>query len=157
MRKDIITPAGQEGKLPQSRWIDVENLARVEFTSEDAAHPIESALRAGAGPGWLATQPGPQTIRLFFDTPVRLRQIYLEFLEKETSRTQEFVLRWSPDQGRTYSEIVRQQFNFNPPGTVSEREEYQVELASVTALELVITPDIGGSDIRASLARMLLA
>ena len=157
MRKDIITSASQEGKRPQSRWIDVENLARVELSSEDAAHPIESALRAGAGPGWRAEQPGTQTIRLIFDTPVQLRQVYLEFTENEVPRTQEFLLRWSSDQGQTYREIVRQQFNFNPPGTTSEREEYQVNISGVTTLELNLIPAIGRSDVRASLAQLLLA
>jgi hypothetical protein len=157
MRKEIINPASQEGKPKLSHWIDVEHLARVELSSEDAGYPIDTALHAGTGPGWVAAQPGPQTIRLIFDSPLLLRQVYLEFHEKTTARTQEFTLRWSPDQGRSYREIVRQQFNFNPPGTTSEREEYQVDLPEVTILELNLTPDISGSDARASLARLLLA
>ena len=157
MRKSILTPAPQEGQPPQSRWIDVENLAQVELSSEDAAHPIESALRIGPGPGWLAAEPGPQIIRLIFDNPVRLRQVYLEFLENDVARTQEFVLRWSPDRGRNYQDIVRQQYNFNPPGTTKEREEYQVDLSGVTVIELNLTPAMGQSGVRASLARLLLA
>ncbi|HEY5512159.1 MAG TPA: hypothetical protein VIK40_00815 [Geomonas sp.] len=157
MRKDIITPESQGGKSSGLQWIDVENLARTEISSEDAAHPIESALRSGAGPGWRAAQPGPQTIRLIFDAPIKLRLVRVEFHEPEVARTQEFVLRWSADQGRTYREIVRQQYNFNPPGTTSEQEEYEVDLAGVTALELGITPAMGRSDVRASLAQLLLA
>jgi hypothetical protein len=159
MRKDIINPVSQEAKPSQSRWLDVENLARVEITSEDSAHPIDSALQtdAAAGPGWRAAQPGPQTIRIIFDAPTKLRQIYLEFVEKDATRTQEFVLRWSPDQGKSFTEIVRQQYNFNPPSTISEREEYQVDLAGVTLLELNIVPAIDRSEVRASLARLLLA
>jgi hypothetical protein len=64
--------------------------------------------------------PGPQTIRLVFDKPQKLRRIWLKFEETEIKRTQEFVLRWSPDGGRSYREIVRQQWNFSPPET--ERE-----------------------------------
>jgi hypothetical protein len=157
MRKSLINPASQEVKPSQSHWIDVENLARVELSSEDPAHPIESALSTSAGPGWLAAQPGAQTIRISFDTPVQLRQIYLEFIEKGVSRTQEFVLRWSPDQGQTFREIVRQQYNFNPPETSNEKEEYRVDLSGVTVLELNIDPAQGRSDVRASLARLLLA
>jgi hypothetical protein len=156
MRKEIITPESH-GKLSGLQWLDVENLARVEQSSEDAVHPIESALRPGAGPGWRAALPGPQTIRLIFDAPITLRLVRLEFREQEVTRTQEFVLRWSPDQGRSYREIVRQQYNFNPPGTTSELEDYKVDLAGVTALELNITPALGRSDIRASLAQLLLA
>ncbi|PYV72771.1 MAG: hypothetical protein DMG96_25045, partial [Acidobacteria bacterium] len=75
-----------------------------------------------------------------------------EYREKrETARTQEFVLRWSSDGGNSFREIVRQQWNFSPPNTVCEIEEYQVELSNVTALELVIVPDISRGTTRASL------
>jgi hypothetical protein len=46
---------------------------------------------------------------------------------------------------------VRQQWNFSPPNTTIEIEEYRVELSDVTVLELAITPDIGGGSARASL------
>ena len=80
-----------------------------------------------------------------------LRRIALVFEEKETARTQEFVLRWSPDGGRSFREIVRQQWNFSPPETKRETEEYHVELSDVTVLELVIVPDISRGAARASL------
>ncbi len=95
--------------------------------------------------------PGTQTIRLLFDQPQRLRRISLVFEETETARTQEFVLRWSPDGGRSFREIVRQQWNFSPPNTTREIEEYHVELSDVTVLELVIVPDISRGAARASL------
>jgi len=157
MRKEIINQSSPETKPSQSRWIDVENLARVEISSEDAAYPIESALRMATGAGWRAEKPGSQTIRLIFDTPIQLRQVYLEFNESQVARTQEFVLRWSADQGQNFREIVRQQYNFNPPGTTSEQEEYQVDLSGVTTLELNIIPAQGRQDVKASLTRFLLA
>jgi hypothetical protein len=46
---------------------------------------------------------------------------------------------------------VRQQWNFSPPDTVREVEEYQVELSDVTVLELIIVPDITRGSARASL------
>jgi hypothetical protein len=46
---------------------------------------------------------------------------------------------------------VRQQWNFSPPNTTREIEEYNVQLSDVTALELVIVPDIGRGTARASL------
>ena len=79
-----------------------------------------------------------------------LRHISLVFEETETTRTQEFVLRWSSDGGRSFREIVRQQWNFSPPETIREVEEYHVELSEVTVLELIITPDISGEMARAS-------
>ena len=79
------------------------------------------------------------------------------FQEDERERTQEFVLRWSPDGGQTYQEIVRQQYNFSPPGSAREVEDYAVDLKEVTALELKIVPDISGGSARASLAQLRLA
>jgi hypothetical protein len=43
-------------------------------------------------------------------------------------------LRWSADGGRSVKEILRQQWNFSPPDSIREVEEYQVELSGVTVL-----------------------
>ena len=81
----------------------------------------------------------------------------LVFQENDRERTQQFVLRWSSDAGRSYREIVRQQYNFSPPDTTSECEDYTVELAGLTALELTIVPDISGGTACASLNQLRLA
>ena len=150
MRKRLITPSPQDAAAHDG-WLDLDHLAAVEVTSEDKDYPVESALVAGEMRGWRAAEPGIQTIRLIFDQPQRLTRIALVFEETETSRTQEFVLRWSPDGGRSFREIVRQQWNFSPPDTIHEVEEYRVELSGVTVLELVIVPDISRGAARASL------
>ena len=49
------------------------------------------------------------------------------------------------------TEIVRQQWNFSPPETERETEDYAVELSDVTVLELNIAPDKSGGEARASL------
>jgi hypothetical protein len=79
------------------------------------------------------------------------------FKETETSRTQEFVLRWRSEADQGFREIVRQQWNFSPPQTGREIEDYRVDLASVKVLELVIVPDIGGGSAYASLENLRLA
>ena len=79
------------------------------------------------------------------------------FQEDEQERTQEFVLRWSPDGGQSYREIVRQQYNFSPPEAAREVEDYDVDLGGVTALELKIVPDISDGSARASLAQLRVA
>jgi hypothetical protein len=104
-----------------------------------------------------AAAPGNQTLRLVFDQPQKLRCISLAFEENEIARTQEFVLRWSPDGGNSTKKIVRQQWNFSPPESTREVEEYQVELSSVTVIELVINPNIGGGLARASLKSLRLS
>src|SRR5262249_30701602 len=107
MRKRVVSAAPKEISPPDQEWLNLEQLASVEITSEDATHPIESALLPGRESGWRAGQAGEQTIRLIFDQPLRLRRIWLLFTESEVERTQEFVLRWSADGGRSFREIVR--------------------------------------------------
>jgi hypothetical protein len=46
---------------------------------------------------------------------------------------------------------------FSPPGAIREVEEYQVELANVIVLELVIKPNIGGGLACASLKDLRLS
>jgi hypothetical protein len=91
-----------------------------------------------------------------FDEPQALRKVQLEFEEESRERTPEFVLRWSGDGGRSYREILRQQYTFSPPGATREIEDYFVNLQGVTVLELSIVPDISRGDARASLARLWL-
>ncbi len=157
MRKRIIGHGPRAVSVAGHGWLDLERLAQVEITSEDADLPIESALIPSIGSGWRAVQPGKQTIRLLFDEPLRLTRIHLVFHEGERERTQEFVLRWSSDGGQSYREIVRQQYNFSPPDAAREVEDYDVDLDGVTALELQIVPDISGGSTRASLAELRLA
>ncbi len=157
MRKRIIPPVQQDTSPPGEDWLDLERLTQVEITSEDAAHPIESALLPGRGSGWRAAGPGEQTVRLLFTHPQRLRRIWQQFVEPVTERTQEFVLRWSPDGGQSFREIVRQQWNFSPQGATYETEDHRVDLSGVTVLELIIIPDISRGDARASLAQLCLA
>lgn len=157
MRKRILAPVQQPSPTADQNWLDIEQLAEVELTSEDSVHPIESALLAGGHSGWRAEAPGEQTIRLVFASPLDLRRIWLSFIETDTQRTQEFVLRWSPDGGKSFQEIVRQQWNFSPQGATCETEEYHVDLSAVTMLELNIIPDTTGGKAVASLAQLRLA
>jgi hypothetical protein len=86
-----------------------------------------------------------------------LKCISLVFEENETGRTQEFVLRWSPNGDSSLKEIVRQQWNFSPPESTREVEEYRVDLSNVSVLELIIKPNIGGGVARASLKNLQLS
>jgi hypothetical protein len=157
MRKRIINQSSEAPSSANEDWLDLGRLAQVEISSEGAGHPIESALTVDGGPGWLAGESGEQTIRLLFDEPQALRHIQLVFEEGKRERTQEFVLRWSADSGRSYREILRQQYTFSPPGATREAEDYVVNLQGVTVLELRIVPDISRGDARASLIRLRLA
>ena len=124
MRKRLVTPTPKDAPHLDEDWLDLGRIAVVEVTSEDKDCPVESALVVGELRGWRAADSGTQTIRLIFDEPQRLARISLVFEETEAERTQEFVLRWSPDSGRSFREIVRQHWNFSPPETIREVEEY---------------------------------
>jgi hypothetical protein len=114
----------------------------VEVTSEDVNFPIESVFGSKDGPGWRASRPGEQQIRIIFDQPVTLHRTHLRFDEANAERTQEFVLRWCSATGGAATEIVRQQWNFSPAGSTTEIENYIVDLDAVSVLELVIYPDL---------------
>ena len=157
MHKRLITPIPQAGKPRDEGWLNLDRAAVVEVTSEEKDYPVEAALIVGELRGWRAADSGTQTIRLIFDEPQRLTRIALVFEETETERTQEFVLRWSGDGGRSFREIVRQQWNLSPPQTIREVEVYHVEVADVAVLELVIVPDISRGSARASLKSLRLS
>jgi hypothetical protein len=136
-----------------SEWMDLATLARLEITSEDPEHPIEFALNAD-NKFWRAAEDGEQTIRVLFDAPQNISRISLLFEENTVSRTQQFSLSWQRV-GEASVELVRQQFNFSPPGTTQEREDYQFSLEQVSVLKLVIIPDVG-KPARASLTHLLV-
>ncbi len=141
---------------PAKAWLDIEQIARAEVTSEDPQYPVEFAFNREPGLGWRAARPGPQTIRLIFDEPQRLRRISLRFSESNTERRQEFTLRWFEEQNGSPREITRQQWNFSPSGSSSEIEDYRVNLEAVRILELIIDPDSGKGQAVAALAEWRL-
>ena len=149
VRKAII----QQAREIPSQWMDLAAITRLEITSEDPEHPIEYALSPDSR-FWRAAEDGEQTIRVFFDTPQNISCISLLFEEKALSRTQEFSLSWQQN-GKPSVELVRQQYNFSPPNTTQEHEEYKFSLAQVSALELIIIPDVG-KPARASLTHLLV-
>jgi hypothetical protein len=150
--QEVLAREPEAASASSTDWLDLQALVKAEATSEDPAHPIEAALGPVPTGGWQALHEGPQAIRLVFSKPQSIKRIHLEFHESEIERTHEFVLRWSPNRGQSYQKIVRQQFNFSPLGATTEREEYTVDLDSVTRLELSIIPNIGGPPVRATLA-----
>lgn len=156
MHKRIIS--AQQELFPQEQdWLDLEGLVEIEMTSEEAAHPIESALSDCEGTGWRAEKPGRQTLRLIFLESRPVHKIRLVFQEFEVKRTQEYVLRWSKGAGQPFHEIVRQQWNFSPEGANTEIETHVVELHNAKILELVIVPDNKNPHAIASLTQLRIA
>src|ERR1700729_3783477 len=92
MRKSIVTPNPATKTPISDNWRDLERIARVEITSEDATFPIENALGKKVTTGWRAATTGPQVIRLLFDEPLNIRRILLHFVERAAERSQEFAI-----------------------------------------------------------------
>jgi hypothetical protein len=160
MRKQLATRTGgshRAGPLSGDQWLNLDALASVEVTSENREFPIENALLPARESPWRAAEPGEQTIRLLFDQPQPVHRIRLQFDNPYRECTQEFVVRWAAHSEGPFQEIVRQQWNFSPPNSVRELEDYRVNLDKVSVLELSITPDIRDPSALASLSQMRLA
>ncbi|MGC8549029.1 MAG: hypothetical protein ACP5M4_04945 [Acidobacteriaceae bacterium] len=154
MWKEIVGhKAIAEKKHDDDDWMALEKISRAQLTSEDPGFPLENALSlhaVGHEKGWKAHEAGPQTITLTFLQPVKLRRIFLRFVEREHARMQEFSLRYVTQAGMQ-QEMVRQQWNFSTGGSTEEVEDYTVELDGVTRLELRIEPDVGRDKVMATL------
>ncbi len=158
LRKHLLTdhPIGQVAEPGEK---DIAALATVGVTSEATDYPIDNAFDSHRGPGgsrWVAGAPGPQRLLLTFDAPQTLRRLRLEVEEHEVSRTQDLQVAISRDGGHTYQTLLRQEYNFSPPGTTFEREEWAIPAEGVTHLQLVITPDKGGAPCYATLTTLAL-
>lgn len=151
LRKRLLDQITATSRPPGEK--DIEALATVAVTSEAPGHPLENAFDDRRGPGgsrWIAADPGEQALIIAFDVPQTIREISLEVEEVEVSRSQELQLALSRDGGRTYQEVVRQEYNFAPPGTTFEREQWGVNGDGITHVRLVLKPDKSGRPCRAS-------
>jgi hypothetical protein len=162
LRKQIL-PAepgvhrGAPGKTRDPDAKDIPALATVLVTSESPEHPVDNLFDGRDGPGgtrWIASADGEQTLILSFDTPQLIREVSLETEELETSRTQSLTLSLSRDGGRTYRELLRQEFTFSPPDTTFERESWRVPGEGVTHLRVMVLPDKGHAPVRATLTSL---
>ncbi len=141
MRKQITEQGTQQGSQT-GNWLDLEQLAAVEVSSEAQGFPIENALVAGKTGGWAAANTGRATVTLRFDTPQPVSGVFLHFQEPAHERSQEFALEAAFADG-TRRELVRQGWNFSPGGSASQQENYTFNPRPVTALTLTIDPDRG--------------
>jgi hypothetical protein len=157
LRKQVLAHPATTEAHPDA--LPVADIATVLVTSETPDHPIDHVFDGRRGPGgtrWVAEKPGEQTVILAFDVPQRIRKVTMEIEEKAVSRTQEVALAVSNDGGQKYRELVRQEFNFSPPDTTFEREEWTIAADLVTHLRLWIKPDKGAKPCTATLTSLAL-
>jgi hypothetical protein len=155
LRKQLIksAPALMPGE------INVVTAATVLVTSEDPEHPVDHAFDSHRGLGgtrWIAGEPGEQTLIVAFDGTEAVGRVILEVEEPEVVRTHELQLAISSDGGRTYRDVLRQEYNFSPPGTTFEREDWAVSAAGATHLRLQVKPDKGDKPCRATLTSLVV-
>ena len=129
--------------------IDIARCATIAYSSEDSAHPVENLLDGQSGPGgtrWISARPDTtEHIVVEFDEPRAISRLVYEVEETMRERTQEVRVEASDDGGRTYRQILVQEYNFSPGGATFQREDQRFDLRQVTHIRLTIVPNKSGS------------
>jgi F5/8 type C domain len=129
--------------------IDIAGCATIAYSSENPAHPVEHMLDGRCGPGatrWVSARSDTvEHIVVEFDRPQAISRLLYEVEETMGERTQEVRVEVSEDGGRSYRQILVQEYNFSPGGATYQREEQRFNLRQVTHLRLTIVPNKSGS------------
>ena len=129
--------------------IDIASCATIAYSSEDPAHPVEHLLDGRSGPGatrWIGSRPDViEQIVVEFDQLQTISRLVYEVEEAVRERTQEVRVEVSEDRGRTYRQLLVQEYTFSPRGATYQREEQRLNLHQVSHLRLTIVPNMSGS------------
>ena len=129
--------------------LDIASCATIAFSSEDPSHPVEHLLDGCSGPGatrWMSARSNViEQLVVEFDQPQTISQLVYEVEETTNERTQEVRVEVSGDGGRTYRQILVQEYTFSPRGATYQREEQRLNLHQITHLRLTIVPNKDGS------------
>jgi hypothetical protein len=129
--------------------VDIASCATIAYSSEDPAHPVEHLVDGRAGPGatrWISARPDMiEQIVVEFDRPQTISGLVYEVEEAMRERTQEVRVEVSEDGGRTYRQILVQEYTFSPGGATYQREEQRLNLHQASHLRLTIVPNKNGS------------
>jgi F5/8 type C domain-containing protein len=129
--------------------VDIASCGAIAYSSEDPAHPVEHLLDGRFGPGatrWISARPDMiEQIVIEFDEPQTISRLLYEVEEAVRERTQEVRVEVSEDGGRTYRQILVQEYTFSPRGATYQREDQRLNLGQVSHLRLTIVPNKNGS------------
>jgi hypothetical protein len=129
--------------------IDIAGCATIAYSSEDPAHPVEHMLDGRSGPGatrWISARPDAiEHIVVEFDQPQPISRLVYEVEEAMRERTQEVRVEVSEDGGRTYRQILVQEYTFSLAGATYQREDQHFNLPQASRLRLTIVPNKNGS------------
>jgi hypothetical protein len=145
MREESWTPPGRSGE------IDIARHATLAYSSEDPDHLLEHLIDGHCGRGatrWASARPNTaERIVLEFDDPQRISRLVYEVEECSQPRTQEVRVEVSTDHGRTYRQVLAQDYTFSPQGATFQHEDLRLDLPAITHLSLTIVPNKGGSGV----------
>ena len=148
LRKRQLEPAEARDARAEGD-IDIGNCATIIYSSENPAHPVEHMLDRHQGPGatrWTsALSDVTEQIVLEFDKPQTISRLVYEVEETMRERTQEVRVEVSEDEGRTYRQVLVQEYTFSPAGATYQREEQRLNLRQISHLRLRIVPNKSGS------------
>jgi hypothetical protein len=158
MRKRLLS----EQSVPQRPGeIDIANRATLAYSSEDPAHPVEHLFDGHYGRGsthWASARTDvTERIVLEFDHPQQISCLVYEVEECRRERTQEVRVEVSADHGRTYRQVLVQEYTFSPQGATFQHEELRLEFPTITHLGLTIVPNKSGSGVATLTALRLFA
>ena len=129
--------------------VDIASCATIAYSSENPAHPVEHLLDGCSGPGatrWISARSDvTEQIVVEFDQPQTISRLVYEVEEAVRERIQEVRVEVSEDGGRTYRQILVQEYTFSPRGATYQCEEQRLNLHQVSHLRLTIVPNKSGS------------
>jgi hypothetical protein len=128
--------------------IDIASQATLTYSSEDSDHPLEHLIDGQRATRWASARPNEtERVVLEFDHAQRISRLVYEVEECWQERTQEVRVEVSSDHGRTYRQVLAQDYTFSPQGATFQREDFRLDLTAITHLSLTIVPNKGGSGV----------
>jgi F5/8 type C domain len=147
LRKRLIAtdaPAGAE-----DGHLVIGDRARLAYSCEDPAHPVENLFDGRDGPGgtyWASARADvTEHLILEFDEPQSIARLTYEVEETRLDRAQEVRVEVSADSGKSYRQLIVQEYAFSPRGATFQHEDLRLNVAGVTHMRLTIVPHKNGS------------
>jgi hypothetical protein len=151
LRKRLMDEPRGSAAPERGGEIDIAGSATIVYSSEDADHPVEFLIDQHRGQGGTCWASGhsdeTEQIVLEFDNPQPISCLVYDVEESRRERTQEVRVAVSSDHGRTYRQVLVQEYTFSPQGATFQHEELRLDLAAITHLRLTIVPNKSGSGV----------
>ena len=120
VRKYLLTPPVTRSDVTGS--LDLAACAKLGFSAEDPAHPVENILDDDRSSYWSSGRDNTtERLLVEFDAPQTLSRLVYEVQETRLARTQEIRVELSQDSGRTYRGVLMQDYTFSPDGATLQR------------------------------------